>query len=217
MFGFGWLELLIALIVLGIPVAVLVLAVRSMRSAQRSPRPQIVPPDEDSGSLRCATCGALYRADYDACPHCAAKRHPDGTIDVTGWAPWKVRALLAGSIWPLLYIVLFCAGAMALGLADIPEGGYQVSDSAGSLIEAAFVVLVLFHLFTIFLCIALQVIYIIIAVMSPIPSNSKVLWVVLEVLSGMIVNPVMFYFLVWKPRRDAAHGNVLRETASQRA
>jgi hypothetical protein len=192
-----WFIAFIFLLSFGLPVAIVVFAVRMMRSEQGSPVVAVLPPDEGAPTTRCAVCNNIYRADYDACPYCARQVAAEGSLDVTAWGTGRVWSLLVASLWPLLYIFVFFGFVASLAL---------MTESGGS--EPPFGVFVFFglHILTIFLSFALMGIYLFIAIKSPIASNSKLLWAAALFFGGMMAFPLAFYFLVWEPRAKAARG-----------
>ena len=196
--GIGGFEFLIIAFVLvasfGLPVVLIVFAVRVMRAGPAAPLVPVVPLQDGTSASRCASCNALYSAEYDACPYCARQVVAEASLDVTKWANSKVWSLLAASVWPFAYIFIFVAVAASLAAAG-GSGSSEPPAGVFALLGA--------HIFTMVLGFALMGVYLYIAIKSPIASNAKVLWAVALLLSSMLAFPFAFYFLVWEPRAKA--------------
>jgi hypothetical protein len=199
-----WVIGLIFLFSFGVPVLIVVFAIRMMRSEQGRPVTAIVAPEEGVPTTRCAVCNNVYRADYDACPHCARQVAAEGSLDVTTWGNGRVWSLLVASLWPALYIFVFMGFVFSIGF---------LADSSGSEPPVWFFAIFGAHILTIFLSFALMGIYLFIAIKSPIASNVKLLWAAALFFGGMIAFPLAFYFLVWEPRKKAVKPVIASDTA----
>lgn len=111
----------------------------------------------------------------------------------------KTQKILLGiaSGWPLVYILLFMIaifGLMALSPGEPGDGG-QLDPVFG----AGFVVLMLVHVFTIFMSLGLTVFYIVHAVKNTkLDSNMRIIWIVLFFFVGIIAEPIYWYLQIWR-------------------
>lgn len=109
----------------------------------------------------------------------------------------KTQKILLGiaSGWPIVYIVLFVVfifGIVALS-SDGPGGGLDTLFAGG------FVILLILHLITIILTLALMIFYIVHAVKNTrLDSNMRIVWILVFFFGGMLVLPVYWYLQIWK-------------------
>lgn len=111
----------------------------------------------------------------------------------------RTQKILLGivSAWPLVYIFLFLAFIFALIAmsAGNPGGGGELDPIFGG----GFVILMLVHMVTIFLTLALTIFFIVHAVKNTkLDSNMRIIWIVLFFLGGMIAHPIYWYLQIWK-------------------
>ena len=92
----------------------------------------------------------------------------------------KTQKILLGiaSGWPLVYIFVFIAFIFAM--VAMSGGGSGGGGELNPMFGGGFVVLILVHMFTIFLTIGLTVFYIVHAVKNAkLDSNMRIIWIVL--------------------------------------
>ncbi len=117
----------------------------------------------------------------------------------------KTQKILLGiaSGWPLVYIFIFIA--FIFGMIALTAGGPGSGNEFNPLLGGGFVVLMIVHMLTIFLTLALTVFYIVHAVKNTkLDSNMRIIWIVLFFFGGMIAQPIYWYLQVWKEPETAA-------------
>ena len=184
----------ISLVSLGLPVAIIFFAIRALNAPQQTSAGSIIAPLEGERTATCVRCGSVYRAVYTSCPYCSGQTPAQGAIDVTTWSVGKTRALLFATAWTPLYILMFLGAALVSTWAN--------SDRV---LTAGPIPLIWFgvHIATMLLGLALLIVYVAIAVKSPISSNAKVLWALAAILGSQLAHPFAFYYLVWRPRKGS--------------
>lgn len=115
------------------------------------------------------------------------------------------KILLAiGSVWPVLYILIFFIFVFGMFALSDPKGGGELNPAFG----IGFLLILVVHIFTILLSLALTVFYIIHAVKnSGLEPNMRIVWIVLFFFAGMIAEPIYWYLEIWR-EKPAAVANV---------
>ncbi|MBK8465646.1 MAG: hypothetical protein IPL32_07420 [Chloracidobacterium sp.] len=111
----------------------------------------------------------------------------------------KTQKILLGvlSAWPFVYIFLFFI--FIFGLVALSPGGPGGGNDLDPFLGGGFVVLMVVHIITMFLIMALTVFYIVHAVKNTkLDSNMRIIWIVLFFFGGMIAEPIYWYLQIWK-------------------
>lgn len=108
-----------------------------------------------------------------------------------------------GTFWPLIYIpifIVFVAVLFATSVLD-PGRGSEMSPLFG----IGFAIIMVFHMFTIFLSLGMTVFHVIHAVKNErLESNQRIMWIVLFFFAGMIAEPIYYYLEIWKEKSVAS-------------
>jgi hypothetical protein len=176
--------LIYALVLIALPV---IAGVLSIRWARMHPYPA---PGESS-TIACRRCQQRYWSAEVSCPHCGQPRPaPSGGIDPQSWSRGKVMALGAVTIWPFFYMAVFFGVALSM-IAFAFSGDYPFW-----VVGCVFPL----HFITIFVSMALLVLYIILVVNShEFDSSQRTMWIVALILAGWIPQLVGFVVFVWRP------------------
>lgn len=106
--------------------------------------------------------------------------------------------LLAATIWPLIYMVLFMGFIITMVLSMQQSGGGPAPAPA-----QWFAGIFVLHILTILLVIALTAIYVVNVFRNDrVKENQKPLWAIVLLLGGMIAMPVYWYLYIW-PEKPA--------------
>jgi hypothetical protein len=101
--------------------------------------------------------------------------------------------LLAATLWPVLYMLLFFGFIFAM-VTSIPKGG-----SAGTGPGQWFVDLFVVHIGTMLWCIALTVFYVVDVFQNDrVAKDQKVLWLIVILMGGFIGMPIYWYLFIWR-------------------
>ena len=102
--------------------------------------------------------------------------------------------LLIGSLWPILYIILFVTFTFSLFFLFIPQGGETPPPS-----PAWIAVVFPLHFLTIILIWVLMIFYIIHVVKNQrLSKDQRVLWILLFVFVNIIAMLIYYFMYIWK-------------------
>lgn len=106
--------------------------------------------------------------------------------------PTKILVGLA-TLWPVVYMFLFFLFIVSTVFFVLPSTTREVGP------PAAFVVLTLLHVLTMFVIMALMIIYIVDVFRNErVDKDKKVLWAVVLFMGNVIAMPVYWYLYIWK-------------------
>jgi hypothetical protein len=176
--------LIYALVLIALPVIATFLA---LRWAREHPYPA---PGEPH-AYACRRCQNKYWSTEQACPQCGQPLPgSSGALDVQAWSKRKVTALGALTVWPFVYMAIFFGVVLSM-IAFAFSGDYPFW-----VIGCVFPL----HFLTIFLSLALLVVYIMLVVNSiEFDSSQRTMWIVALILAGWIPQVVGFIVFVWRP------------------
>ena len=116
------------------------------------------------------------------------------------WQPSRPVAALIGllSLWPIIYFVLFL---FFIGYTFMKVN----APGQNGAVPAAFKYILVAHLLTMLLMFMLMATYIIHAFKTDrIPSDKKVLWVVVILFGSIIACPIYWYLYMWRSARPSS-------------
>jgi hypothetical protein len=110
--------------------------------------------------------------------------------------------------WPILYMLIFFVAIILLMIFASSAGGPSAPDPVGTvslLMPIGLVAFMAAHMITIFGSLALTVFYIVrIFKTEQLDQNMKIMWTLLMFFAGMLVQPVFWYFYIWRETPIAA-------------
>ncbi len=105
----------------------------------------------------------------------------------------------AATVWPVLYILCFIIGIFVMVLTQWSGGRLAQSAGESAPFPGGFVVLIIAHLSTMLLMVALLVYYMVdLFRTSRVPADMRTPWVLLLLLGGPLSMPVYWYLYVWR-------------------